>query len=99
MKFTSFNLKPEMIKALNELGYYDANPVQDVVITKEIKNENIIVQSETGSGKTHAFIVPIINNLIFNNKIQAIIISPTRELARQTYDFIEPFKKYFTEIG
>jgi ATP-dependent RNA helicase CshB len=99
MKFTSFNLKPEMIKALNELGYYDATPVQDVVIPKALKNENIIVQSETGSGKTHAFIVPIINNLIFNNKIQAIIISPTRELARQTYDFIEPFKKYFTELN
>jgi ATP-dependent RNA helicase CshB len=99
MKFTSFNLKPEIIKALNSQGYYDATPVQDVVIPKALKNENIIVQSETGSGKTHAFIVPIINNLIFNEKIQAIIISPTRELARQTYDFIVDFKKYLNALN
>jgi len=99
MKFTSFNLKTEIINALNGLGYFDATPVQDVVIPKALKNENIIVQSETGSGKTHAFIVPIINNIIFDNKIQAIIVSPTRELARQTYDFIIEFKKYFDQLN
>ena len=53
MKFTSFNLKPNVIQALNGLGYFDATPVQDTVIPKALKNENIIVKSETGTGKTH----------------------------------------------
>ena len=59
MKFTSFALKKELINALNGLGYIDATKVQDVVIPKALKNENIIVQSETGTGKTHSFLIPI----------------------------------------
>jgi len=98
MKFSSFNLKPEIVEALYKMGYVNATPVQDVVIPKALKNENIVVQSETGTGKTHSFIIPIINNLVFNKKIQAIIISPTRELARQTYDFINAFQKFFPEL-
>lgn len=99
MKFTSFNLKPEMIEALEKIGYVNATPVQDVVIPKALKNENIVVQSETGTGKTHSFIIPIINNLVFDKKIQAIIICPTRELARQTYDFIMEFIPFFTDLS
>lgn len=99
MKFTSFNLKPEVVEACYKLGYLNATPVQDVVIPKALKNENIVVQSETGTGKTHSFIIPIINNIIFNNKIQVIIIDPTRELAKQTYDFIVDFKKFFPNLN
>jgi len=99
MKFASFNLKPEVIEALTKLGYLQATPVQDVVIPKALKNENIIVQSETGSGKTHAFIIPMINNLEFSNDIQSLVICPTRELARQTYDFINAFKDFFPKLS
>lgn len=99
MNFKSFNLKKELIEALNELGYFEATKVQDVVIPKALKGENIIVQSETGSGKTHSFLIPILNNLEFNNKLQAIIISPTRELSKQTYLFASQFKKYFPSLN
>lgn len=99
MKFNSFNLKLEVVEACHKLGYINATAVQDVVIPKALKNENIVVQSETGTGKTHSFIIPIINNIIFNKKIQAIIIDPTRELAKQTYDFINDFKKFFPDLS
>ena len=99
MNFKSFNLKKELIEALNDLGYFEATKVQDVVIPKALKGENIIVQSETGSGKTHSFLIPILNNLQFNNKLQAIIISPTRELSKQTYLFASQFKKYFPSLN
>ena len=99
MKFTSFALKKELINALNGLGYIDATKVQDVVIPKALKNENIIVQSETGTGKTHSFLIPILNNLEFNSIPQALIICPTRELARQTYNFIVEFKKFFNTLN
>lgn len=94
MKFSSFNLKPVIVEALYKQGYINATPIQDLVIPKALKNENIIAKSETGTGKSHAFIVPILNNLVFNNKIQVLIIDPTRELAKQTYGFIMDFKKY-----
>ena len=99
MKFSAFNLKQEVINALNELGYDKLTPVQELVIPKALKNENIVVQSETGTGKTHSFIVPIINNIDFTKTIQAIIITPTRELARQTYTFINEFNKFLPDLS
>lgn len=98
MKFTAFNLKKEIVEFLNNNNYLEATPVQEVVIPKALRNENIIVQSATGSGKTHSFLVPIMNNLEINNKIQAIIITPTRELARQTYEFALQFKQIYPEL-
>lgn len=92
MKFNAFNLKPELIKTLEKLGYTEPTTIQTTVIPKALKGENIIVQSETGSGKTHSFLIPIINNLEFNSKLQTIIISPTRELSKQTFDFIKCFE-------
>ena len=87
MYFKSFNLKPELIEVLQKLGYEHLTKVQEIVIPKALKGENIIAKSETGSGKTHSFLVPIINNIEASGKIQAIIVSPTKELAKQTYDF------------
>lgn len=99
MKFSSFNLKHEIVEALYKLGYINATPIQDVVIPKALKNESIIAQSETGTGKSHAFIIPILNNIEVNKKIQAIIIDPTRELAKQTYDFVNEFKKFIPDLS
>ena len=87
MLFKSFNLKTELIDILEKLGYTNLTKIQEIVIPKSLKGENIIAKSETGSGKTHAFLVPIINNIVASGKIQAIIVSPTKELAKQTYDF------------
>ncbi|MDD6302777.1 MAG: DEAD/DEAH box helicase [Bacillales bacterium] len=88
MKFSSYNLNSDLIEALKELGYVDLTPIQEAVIAKAIKGKSLICKSETGSGKTHAFLVPIFNRI--NNsldKIQALIVSPTVELASQTYSF------------
>ena len=94
MKFESFNLKPEIIEIIKKIGYIEATPVQDVVIPKLLKNNNCIVKSKTGSGKTHSFLIPIINNLNYSKGLQAVIIAPTRELSLQIYNFIKEFKKY-----
>lgn len=98
MNFKAFNLKNDLVEALNKLGYKEPTKVQEVVIPKALKGENIIVSSHTGSGKTHSFLIPIINNLEFKGEVEAIIISPTRELARQIYLFIEEFKQYYSEL-
>jgi len=97
--FGTFALKDTMVQALRRLGYKSPTPIQEEVIPKALKGENIIAKAETGSGKTHAFLIPIIDRLDMTLGLQAIIISPTRELARQTYEFarelvklLEPFK-------
>ena len=95
MKFSAFNLEEELVNNLTKLGYNEPTKVQEVVIPKALKGENIIVSSATGSGKTHSFLVPIINNLDFNEKLEAIIIAPTRELARQIYNFANEFKQFY----
>lgn len=99
MKFSSFNLKQELINSLEKQGYLEPTDVQTNVIPKLLKGENIVVQSETGTGKTHSFLIPILNNLEYNNKIQAIIISPTIELATQIYNFINKFKVDFNKLS
>jgi len=98
MKFNAFNLKKDTLEVLEKLGYTDATPVQDVVIPKALKYDNIVVQSETGSGKTHSFLIPIMNNVLPMGKMQVIIVSPTRELARQTYNFAKQFNGVFDNI-
>jgi len=94
MKFSQFNLKDEIIACLNKNGYFEPTKVQEKTIPKALKGENLVVKSDTGSGKTHSFLIPIINNLENNDEIEAIILTPTKELANQTYNFCLEFKKY-----
>ncbi|MFA6645223.1 MAG: DEAD/DEAH box helicase, partial [Bacilli bacterium] len=88
-----------MIDCLARQGYLSPSSIQTRVIPKALRGGNIVAQSETGSGKTHAFLIPIIENLqLDKNLTQAIIIAPTRELAKQIYSFAEPFKKDYPRL-
>lgn len=99
MSFKSLNLSSQMIDSLTSQGYLSPSPIQTRVIPKALKGGNIVAQSETGSGKTHAFLIPIIERLILeDNSLQTIIISPTRELAKQIQNFLEVFKKDYPSL-
>ena len=63
MRFGSYNLNKELVDALNTLGYVEATPIQEKVLAKALKGKSLICKSETGSGKTHAFLIPILNNI------------------------------------
>lgn len=82
-KFTAFNLKPELISALSDSGFISASPIQEKTIPLLLKKNNVLALAPTGTGKTLAYLIPIINNLIDNQKLQAIIISPTAALMDQ----------------
>lgn len=80
------NLKlcKEIKRAINELGYKEATPVQKEVIPVALTGKDIVAKSQTGSGKTAAFAIPLSEQVIWEeNKPQALIIVPTRELAMQ----------------
>ena len=63
-EFEEFNLKPELERVVAELGFKHPTPIQQQVIPAALKNESIIGQSQTGSGKTHAFLLPLFNGKI-----------------------------------
>lgn len=94
--FKSMALSSKMVEALEKLGYVTPTDIQEEVIPKALKGKSVVAQSETGSGKTHSFLIPIIERLDFTKKeVQVLIITPTRELARQTYDFARKFCQFY----
>lgn len=96
MSFSGFNLSDKLVSALRKMGYVEPSPVQSAVIPKALRGVSLLAQSETGSGKTHAYLVPLIQKTDMElNRPQSIIIAPTRELCRQIYDFARAFVPYF----
>ncbi len=86
-EFTQLNLRPELVQAVIELGYQSPMPVQSAVIPLMTAGEDVIGQAQTGTGKTAAFALPILQNLIPDQALpQALVLAPTRELAMQVAD-------------
>ncbi len=85
MSWNNFNLKPWITKALINNNFLNPTEVQTKVIPLIARGDNLIVSSATGTGKTHAFLIPILNKIEANKKVQAVIIVPTRELAQQIF--------------
>jgi superfamily II DNA/RNA helicase len=100
MKFTEFGLNPELIEAISYMGFEKATPIQDVAIPIIMKERDLIGCAQTGTGKTAAFILPILNKLISlpRGETTTLIIVPTRELALQIDQQIHGFA-YFSEIS
>lgn len=87
--FKEYGLSEELNSALSSLGYTKPTQVQQSVIPVALKNRDLIVQSQTGSGKTAAYAIPILEMLDWlENKPQALVLTPTRELAVQVRDEI-----------
>ena len=86
MIFDGYELKDYIVRSLKDLKFTSFTPVQKEVFNEIKSGKNILAKSKTGSGKTHAFLIPIFNDLDINsNDIFATIIAPTRELASQIY--------------
>lgn len=87
MSFSTLSLRPEILGALTDLGYHEPTEVQSRVIPAALAGKNLIVQSQTGSGKTAAFVIPSLNAIDDRKRVpQVLILEPTRELASQTRD-------------
>lgn len=87
LKFGELGLSKSLLRAVRQSGYEEATPIQAETIPMVLDGEDVIGQAQTGTGKTAAFGLPIIEHVdVDNSDIQAIIISPTRELAIQTQE-------------
>ncbi|PJJ62894.1 DEAD/DEAH box helicase [Chryseobacterium geocarposphaerae] len=97
MNFTDLNLIDPIAKAIQEQGYTTPTPIQERSIPEIIKGRDFLGCAQTGTGKTAAFAIPILQNLSKNkpsNHIKALILTPTRELAIQIEENIKAYGKY-----
>lgn len=85
--FKEIPLKQFIQNALLDIHFETLTPVQEEVIPQALDGQSLIVQSQTGSGKTHSFLVPILNQIDADaNEVQAVVTAPSRELAEQLYN-------------
>lgn len=94
--FTAFDLSPRLQKNLSDLGYQSLTPVQAATLPLALAGEDLVVQAATGSGKTIAFVIPLLQNIDVSRRVvQAIILCPTRELCSQVAREIRRLGRYF----
>jgi ATP-dependent RNA helicase CshB len=84
--FNQYQFSNFIYEALKELQFSRPTSIQKQVIPLILENKNVIGKSETGTGKTHAFLLPLISKLNPSNEVKICIIVPTRELAQQIYE-------------
>lgn len=97
MSFNNFNLSPHILKALQEKGYVTPTPIQQESIPHIMSGKDVIGNAQTGTGKTAAFCIPILQVLqqrTDRKGIRALILTPTRELAAQVCDNLNFYGKY-----
>ena len=96
MRFNELNLSPPLLRAIEDCGYVEATYIQKACIPVVMSGGDIIGQSQTGTGKTAAFGIPLVENLqpTDRKRPQALILSPTRELAIQVCEEIRKYAKY-----
>ena len=103
MKFEELNLAPAIIKAVLEQGYENPTPIQAQAIPLVLEGHDLLGGAQTGTGKTAAFVLPMLNKLCAQeaprNKfggigIRALVLTPTRELAAQVEESVQTYGKY-----
>lgn len=101
MNFKEFGLDPRLEEGIDAIGFTTATPIQEIAIPKVLDNKDLIASAQTGTGKTAAFLLPIIHKIIQTKQdehIKALVVVPTRELAIQIDQQIEGLS-YFTPIS
>jgi ATP-dependent RNA helicase RhlE len=99
MKFEKFDLNPELLEAISYMGFEEASPIQQLAIPHVLEGSDLIACAQTGTGKTAAFILPVIHQTIGlkTEGIHTLILVPTRELAIQIDQEIQGIG-YFANI-
>ncbi len=91
MSFDNLGLHPDLLKGIHDLGYTRPTPVQEQVIPHILAGKDVIACAQTGTGKTAAFVLPILHRLLSERKkhgVRALIVAPTRELALQSMEHL-----------
>ncbi|MBU6177868.1 MAG: DEAD/DEAH box helicase [Bacteroidetes bacterium] len=101
MRFTDFNFVPALLEGIEASNYETATPVQEQVIPPILQGKDVIASAQTGTGKTAAFLLPVMNQLLLHpvtDSVGTLILVPTRELAIQISQHVEGLS-YFTNLS
>ncbi len=99
MKFETLDLDPRLLEAISYMGYTETTPIQELAIPKILAGHDLLASAQTGTGKTAAFIIPILQKLAENPtpKTDTLVLVPTRELAIQIEQHIQGLA-YFVDV-
>ena len=102
MKFNDLNLSDPILRSLKDQNYKKPTPIQAEVIPAVLNNSDIMAAAQTGTGKTAAFVLPILSKLsnpkykYKGHQLRALIVTPTRELAAQVRESVNTYSKYLS---
>lgn len=102
MTFKNFGLLPELLRAVEEKGYNTPTPIQMQAIPLILEGSDLLAGSQTGTGKTAGFTLPLLQNLIKKSRqgkncvVRSLILTPTRELAMQVEESVKTYGKYLS---
>ncbi len=100
MKFNETKLNDKIVRAVEELGFDFLTKIQEETLEDILNGKSVVAMSNTGSGKTAAFMLPLINNIDIENKnTQVLVVTPTRELAIQIVEETRKYCKYLCGIN
>lgn len=94
MKFDQLNLAPELVRAVKELGYDEPTPIQRMAIPDVLSGKDLLGRAQTGTGKTAAFMLPILHRLRGGEGLRALVLCPTRELSIQVAEAAREYSKH-----
>ncbi len=94
MKFTELKIDPRILRALEEIKFHEPTEIQTKAMPPALEGKDMIGQAMTGSGKTAAFGIPIVQHAVAGKGLQALVLEPTRELAVQVSKELVKFSKY-----
>ncbi|WP_188453639.1 DEAD/DEAH box helicase [Virgibacillus oceani] len=93
--FNQFAFHPVLTEVINRLHFYNPTKIQEEIIPEILNGQSVIGQSQTGSGKTHAYLLPLFNQINANKReVQFVITAPTRELAMQIFEEVKKIIHY-----
>ena len=95
ISWTDLKLSPEMLKLIEDIGYARPSDVQAQTIPLALEGKDVLVSSQTGSGKTASFVIPIVEKFKNKNGTFILALAPTREIAQQTGDIFKKFGEPF----
>ena len=96
--FAALGLDPNILKGIKEIGFEKPTPIQEQAIPEVLQGKDVIASAQTGTGKTAAFMLPILHRLLTSPRhkkgVRALVLSPTRELALQSTDHLKKLSRY-----
>ena len=99
MKFDELNIDERILRAVEDMGFEETSPIQTQAIPAVLEGIDVIGQAQTGTGKTAAYSIPVLQKINPDvKKPQAIVLCPTRELAVQVAEEIRKLAKYMSDI-